>query len=64
MALVGDCLVIDREPYCTGDGGTLTLFINGQPNDPYAGYIPLEGDEIRIVYETNEGERDGLPETH
>ena len=37
--------------YCNGDGGTVKMFVNGEPNYEFGAYEPKDGDDIVIMYE-------------
>ncbi|MBI2550635.1 hypothetical protein HYV83_05685 [Candidatus Woesearchaeota archaeon] len=37
--------------YCNGPDGALKMFVNGVENTEFDHYMPLDGDEIKIVFE-------------
>lgn len=37
--------------YCNGDGKTVKMFVNGEPNFEFENYIPKDGDDIVIRHE-------------
>jgi len=46
-----ECFTLDTgERYCSGNGKTLKLFVNGQENNKYESYEPKDLDRILITY--------------
>lgn len=37
--------------FCNGDQGTVSMFVNGEPNDEFEMYAIQDGDKIEIIFE-------------
>jgi protein-disulfide isomerase len=51
-----ECFTLDTGvKYCTGNGKTLKMFVNGKENKDFDNYIPADLDRILITYGSEEG---------
>ncbi len=49
-----ECLAIDNEKFCSGNGKKLRFFVNGKENNQFGDYIPKDLDKILISYGNEE----------
>lgn len=51
FVLNNECLTLDTgTKYCTGNGKTLKMFVNGKENKEFESYVPQDLDRILITY--------------